>query len=307
MINVVNLLQNNKEKIGLSFNEIKWISKLWWLSNNNYLLELDNTKYLLRLEKSKHSDSLYGGKFDLEYKIIEYLYNLSIVPKIYFNWVLDGNKVMIEEFIIWWKEKFHDILVANAIKKLQSIWNIKVNFLSEVNTIQFYFDKYKNRISDNSMLIKEYKIILAFIKKYGLSIEKNLSICISHADLRSDNVIVTEEKCFIIDWESVVIWEEAIDIAWYYIWNIFFERYGKDYNFNIDDLDKWIFYFDNSKSFKVKIYFFTILQYFSDLCWLENYIKIHKIEELVSLFDKNYKRFNYIFDILDSKISRLIN
>jgi hypothetical protein len=87
-------------------------------------------------------------------------------------------------------------------------------------------------------------------------------------------------------------WNKYIDIAWYYSWNLFFRRFGDGYVFSYDDLiDRCGLFYKDVKNIN-KTVFIVYLQFFSDLCWLDNYLNQHwENGNLNILFNENVKIF----------------
>lgn len=301
-LDLQNILKKNQKNIWIDFSCIQNINQLAWMSNQNFLVTTEDSDYFVRTEKSIQTDSGFWWNFNFEYKLHQALKNTCIVPKIYFNGQLDDVKIMIQEAILeswYWDNR--DNFTYESISKIQSINYKKLDFIDTKNSIDFFDEKYKQRIWNTSKLKQYHNKVIDFIDKYAHYIQQKDVLV--HADFRVDNTILTTNKCYVIDWESAIIWDESLDIVWYHMGSLFFEHFEGENIFAIDVYEAWLNRFPEVD--QRKKYFFSILQYFSDLTWLENYLIYNHDKKLQKLFVKNIWEFETIYEYINTQIKKL--
>ncbi|HAS56014.1 MAG TPA: hypothetical protein DCR94_01930 [Firmicutes bacterium] len=160
-------------------------------------------KSLIRIKKENETDKDFNTPQN-EINLYKSLNNLDCIPKILFI-DKEGNKA--EEYIkgtLFNKEEKKDIfLLANSIKKLHAspIFDNTPNF-----RIEKRLAKYKNGLSLFSTYEKE-------ITKKGINILEGSKQAISHNDLWKGNIIIANEKAYLIDFEFGGVNSYLFDLA----------------------------------------------------------------------------------------------
>lgn len=270
---------------------LKDVELLGWMSNQNFKITSSSGVYFLRIEKKNISDAQYWGHFEKEYNISKELSLIGLAPKIYYFGVLCDTQYVIQEFI---KDDDRDVsllLLHERIKELHSLDLEKFHFLSRSSVYDIYSKKFNSRFISNTQLKSEYQEVQGFLNSTK-DIKEKYVLC--HGDLRRDNIISHNENISFIDWEWAYISDEAMDIVGYLMWNIFFEIHEYSHKF----YKKYVDAFSYISKEKFRIY--SILQFFSDLTWLENYIIANPDDsDKKRLFIKNKTFMN---DLLQNNI-----
>lgn len=277
--------------------EIQKVQKLWWMSNDNFIVQTIQDTYFVRFEKSNKSDSWYGWNFEKEYKIAHILWEYFVAPKILYYGVIESQQVIVQEYIQeekdiqGWQDMF-----LKSFNTFQNIDIQKFPFLKVKKPLEMFLEKFESRIQKDSVLQTEYEQIKKFIEVYSPQLSPLGKQVLVHGDLRKDNTILTQNNCFIIDWEGAFVSEEYLDIVGYYMWNIFFEMD----EFSLERYNEYMSHFDSIS--KIDLLFYSVLQFFSDLTWLENYVRTSW--EKGELFKKNRVLFLEVLEVLIEELEK---
>lgn len=263
--------------------------------NENFVVQISGISFLVRL--SKFADGVYGNKLNYEFQILQSLLPYQITPKAFFYGKMGEWDVLIEEFLDGKQLFVFDLernkKISKTIKTLQEV-SLSLDFIPKVDTLANYVRKYSLWLSTskNTLLKWMWEQVITTIEKNAHHYQGE-SFVLCHNDLRLDNAIINDEKAYLIDLEWMTYGNQYVDVAGYYSGNLFFERFGLEYKFSHRDLLTWCQEFFKDTKQTNKTLFLIYLQFFSDLCWLDNYLQQHSEEEkkLSHLFEKNLKFF----------------
>jgi hypothetical protein len=286
-----------KELINLFRTEnIKFIDVPSWLTNINYIIEVNNKKYFLRSAWAERQFWMFWWLIEKESKILKILWEYWITPKLIQYYKNNEIEFLVCEYTEWKMWQFFHKEIEQVIQLLQNFQNInadKFNFLDKYS----FFKEHKKIFSDrlknisNKELLSINKTLFDYLYKEKNWIFKE-EFTLAHNDFRADNVILAENKATMIDVEGITIWDKYIDLTEYYIWWIFWKKVDdlKEYNFNEFSQIMTKYWYDNLEKQKF-VFMFKLLCYYS------------RASEYISNNSDN-KKTHYVREILDTNIEK---
>jgi len=274
-----------------------------WLTNINYIIEVDSKKYFLRSAWAERQFWMFWWLIEKESKILKILWENSITPKLIYYYKNNNIEFLVCEYIEWkmWKSFHKEIKQVNDLLiKFQNIDINKFWFLDKYS----FFKEHKKIFSDRLKNIKEKDLLeinqRLFDFLYWQKWIFKEDFTLTHNDFRADNVIFTDNNVIMIDIEWMTIWDKYIDLAEYYIWWIFWEK--------VDDLDKYNFeefsqimtkyWYDNLEKQKF-VFIFKLLCYYSRASqYVSNNGDNEKTRYVKKILDTNIDKFDSQIKIL---------
>lgn len=265
-----------------------------WRTNTNFFIKVWNKEYFLRTNITKVVDLEFWWKLEKESLIYNSLKWKWIIPEIIYYFDNKSNIKYIITEKIEWKSPVNfienDEQIYNLLRNFQQINYNDLPFLKEFTISKDFRNLLNERI--NKVNILELKNILDELTNYlynNLDFEEELTI--SHADFRSDNLILSENDARIIDLESIIIWDKYIDPTEYYVWWIFWDAFENEKKFNYDLFVKYMnnFWYNNQKKQK----YIFLLKFATNFAWLSSHISQEKnpLNFYIESIERNKKSY----------------
>lgn len=245
--------------------------------NNVFKLETSNKDYIIRF-------SNFDNKFEsVILKILE-KYQIN-APRLKARFTIDGKFIMICDYIdgdnpINYNFDFFQKLIIEIMK----LHNIEINNLIIKNDNFESFDKLKEyyNVSINSkFLIRERD----FINDIMSLVLRNLKLdllpqSLIHSDIKRENLLIDEEKVYLIDFGNCYFGSRLIEIIRLYMW--FFIR-ENNYDINMMKKIKNLYFDENNPITNIEIENIELLLIF---CLLYNLLKDIYLYEIKLLPEK---------------------
>ena len=245
--------------------------------NNVFKLETTNKDYIIRF-------SNFDNKFEsVILKILE-KYKIN-APRLKTRFIIDGKYIMICDYINGDNPINYDFnFFQKLIIEIKKLHNIEINNLLIKNDNFESFDKLKEyyNVSINSkFLIRECD----FINDIMSLILRNLKLDILpqsliHSDIKRENLLIDEEKVYLIDFGNCYFGSRLIEIIRLYMW--FFIR-ENNYDINMMKKIKNLYFDENNPITKIEIENIELLLIF---CLLYNLLKDIYLYEIKLLPEK---------------------
>ncbi|NHJ21704.1 MAG: aminoglycoside phosphotransferase family protein [Candidatus Lokiarchaeota archaeon] len=162
---------------------------------------------VLKLFRSKVS----AERIDLEYKISELVQtHYQYAPKVFGKIRLDDREGILYELIdgaTMNENLSKQLLKIRSFGKCLGYLHAKMH-KQKVNKMRPQKPYFEQRIRDTSFLTNKQKEVII---EYLYSLEDEDALC--HGDLHPDNVLITDNKAFVIDWSNLTIGNHHADIA----------------------------------------------------------------------------------------------
>ncbi len=213
------------------------------IKNNNindvYIFTIRKQKYIIRMSEIDNS---------FEIKILKYLKKYDFEsPKLISKFIFNSKNVMILKYIYgnnpntFDKSFFKNL--ALLLKKLHSIpLNEKIKKHKENEESLNKLNQYYSVAIRSKYLSKDLNFINKIFKEIQNINLDALSKCIVHSDIKKENIIINNNKIFLIDFGNVYIGNRLIDIIRVIMW-----FFIKNKNYDIDNIKVFISnYFNNN-------------------------------------------------------------
>lgn len=237
---------------------IKKLSENWvelYSFNNKLLVKRFFTKEQIRRILEFYQDSTFSYKP----KIIE---------------INEQEKFIIEEFLEW-KELINPNYNENR-KIIESLLELSEEKLWEKVLEEYIEHSFDQKIS-SIKLNEEYKRVVnnLFIDIKSLALDVKLNLNWTHWDLKGDNIILSSNQAYIIDWEWLKKWHYVEDIQKFISKTLEYDEIKTDYFLNN-------FYKYKSINWKLFIFLETFHYFLDEILQLsKDRISIDDFKELV--------------------------
>ena len=191
-------------------------SSIGGMTNQNYLVTVDNSQYVLRIPNKINSLLINRSYEEYNSKLAS---DIGVnVDTLYFNSktgvklteYLHGSRVLRKTDIL------NDLVVREISKTFLNLHNKDVKFVNQFNVLS-EFNYYITLLKDKNRFLNYHSLIAELINffyklndKY-FSHENKVSPC--HNDLVLENILLKENKIFLIDWEYSGMNSPVFDIA----------------------------------------------------------------------------------------------